>query len=683
MKHGTRFLSILISLTLVVTSLFVLPGGTVAAYAAGKGGYVSALKLSAGSATITIPSYQSRAKKSYKITVKTTGKQVSKAVTVKSSNKKVAAVKYNAKKKKLIVTAKKPGTAVIRVTTKAKNKKGKSITKKLKLKVVKGGSVPTHVQPASAVFYTVSFNSNGGSAVDAQSVQSGGLAALPATPVKDGSGFVGWYTDAELNNPFSFNTPVNGDITLYARWDDSFVRFESFYSNVTSMPAGDNKSAVFYATLSYKWALTKEPEVYNSAGQKIAVLNDRGINGDLKAGDGVYSSSCSLGAQAQGSRAYYAKYGSVSSNAAKIFFYTEITDEQYETAEKIIQDVSELDFNFDVRNYLSKNKNIIGYSDHGDMLIFRIKPGITCVWYNHGLDFSYILKSKPRVFTKGTPKFDSETTEVIVSSSGLTYNYVQQQLPSLKAGYRASGAKTDVCSVMPFHGTQLYNDDFRYAGEYIADVLGGTYTEYEDADADVDCFRQFDRYGVVMFDTHGDHYGFNNLSWTDAENNPYLLTDECFYSDDYGYLRDYSSAELESEGIVFNLFSTGDNYSFIRITLGSAFFDINYSGNSLDGAMFYLGSCSGMYNNSLAQSLINKGAELVFGFSNTVSCVYCNDILFEVMLNQLLLNHKNAEDAYNGARAVCGSKDFYYYSFLEYAELKMAGDKSYTLISAR
>ena len=68
--------------------------------------------------------------------------------------------------------------------------------------------------------YTVTFNSNGGSAVPSQSVASGGKAAQPADPTKDGFVFAGWYTDAALNNAYDFNRNVTAGITLYAKWTE-------------------------------------------------------------------------------------------------------------------------------------------------------------------------------------------------------------------------------------------------------------------------------------------------------------------------------------------------------------------------------------------------------------------------------------------------------------------------------
>lgn len=66
--------------------------------------------------------------------------------------------------------------------------------------------------------YTVTFNSNGGSAVASQSVMSGNLATRPTDPTKTNYVFVDWYSDEELTTIFSFGTAILNDTTLYAKW---------------------------------------------------------------------------------------------------------------------------------------------------------------------------------------------------------------------------------------------------------------------------------------------------------------------------------------------------------------------------------------------------------------------------------------------------------------------------------
>ncbi len=71
---------------------------------------------------------------------------------------------------------------------------------------------------AIPVYYTVIFNSNGGSLIEAKSVISGGTACAPMEPTKTGYEFVGWYSNVQLTEGYDFNNAVTSDITLYAKW---------------------------------------------------------------------------------------------------------------------------------------------------------------------------------------------------------------------------------------------------------------------------------------------------------------------------------------------------------------------------------------------------------------------------------------------------------------------------------
>ena len=79
-------------------------------------------------------------------------------------------------------------------------------------------------------YYTVTFNSQGGSVVSPiTGVKQGSTITLPANPTKAGFAFGGWCTDKEGKYLFSPTTPINSDLTLYAKWSEQFytVTFDS------------------------------------------------------------------------------------------------------------------------------------------------------------------------------------------------------------------------------------------------------------------------------------------------------------------------------------------------------------------------------------------------------------------------------------------------------------------------
>jgi len=66
--------------------------------------------------------------------------------------------------------------------------------------------------------YTISFNSNGGSAVSAITQDFATTVTEPTEPTLTEYTFEGWYEDVELTTAYTFSTMPAEDITLYAKW---------------------------------------------------------------------------------------------------------------------------------------------------------------------------------------------------------------------------------------------------------------------------------------------------------------------------------------------------------------------------------------------------------------------------------------------------------------------------------
>lgn len=73
--------------------------------------------------------------------------------------------------------------------------------------------------------YTVSFDTDGGSTVESQTVVTGNKATKPtSTPTKKGYNFVGWYTDNTYTTEFDFeNTIIIDNTTIYAKFEDASI----------------------------------------------------------------------------------------------------------------------------------------------------------------------------------------------------------------------------------------------------------------------------------------------------------------------------------------------------------------------------------------------------------------------------------------------------------------------------
>ncbi|MBM7871303.1 putative repeat protein (TIGR02543 family) [Clostridium pascui] len=110
--------------------------------------------------------------------------------------------------------------------------------------------------------YTVTFVPNGGTQVGNQSVKSGEKASLPEGVHREGYDFIGWYTDAALTSPFDFSSPINSDITLYAKWDIK----KGITVNITSLN-GDvtgNESSYSYGDTAQLTAVPNNGYIFES-----------------------------------------------------------------------------------------------------------------------------------------------------------------------------------------------------------------------------------------------------------------------------------------------------------------------------------------------------------------------------------------------------------------------------------
>lgn len=97
---------------------------------------------------------------------------------------------------------------------------------------------------AADKYYTVKFDTRGGSSVPSQKVKEGEYAKEPAKPTKDRWTFYKWYANpANKDDYFSFSdTPITSDITLHARWEAKI--FICVYDAVTEKAAANGGGRV-------------------------------------------------------------------------------------------------------------------------------------------------------------------------------------------------------------------------------------------------------------------------------------------------------------------------------------------------------------------------------------------------------------------------------------------------------
>lgn len=88
--------------------------------------------------------------------------------------------------------------------------------------------------------FTVTFDTDGGSTVAAQTVKEGEKATRPANPTKTDFEFDNWYTAKTGGEVFDFDKKVTGDVTVYARWTAVSAKTVTFKVNYVAADGLDD-----------------------------------------------------------------------------------------------------------------------------------------------------------------------------------------------------------------------------------------------------------------------------------------------------------------------------------------------------------------------------------------------------------------------------------------------------------
>jgi len=89
--------------------------------------------------------------------------------------------------------------------------------------------------------YTVTFNSNGGTSVESQTVSEGKQVDEPTVPTREGYTFEGWYLGLESDQKYDFKAEVTSNITLEAKWSKNVVDTEQEEDNNKETEDDDDK----------------------------------------------------------------------------------------------------------------------------------------------------------------------------------------------------------------------------------------------------------------------------------------------------------------------------------------------------------------------------------------------------------------------------------------------------------
>ena len=136
--------------------------------------------------------------------------------------------------------------------------------------------------------YTITFDSMGGSEVEAQKVPiDSAFITEPESPVRRGYTFAGWYSDEELTKLWSFaeDTAIT-DMTLYAKWTESPVKVNTempvyYLEQPFNMPGNINVT-VNEETFNTNVSWNQEDLAALLAAEEVGAYEVRGVLAELE-----------------------------------------------------------------------------------------------------------------------------------------------------------------------------------------------------------------------------------------------------------------------------------------------------------------------------------------------------------------------------------------------------------------
>lgn len=383
--------------------------------------------------------------------------------------------------------------------------------------------------------------------------------------------------------------------------------------------AGESKDVVFTAHIEANFK-PENLELYEN-DVVISKMYDDGTNGDKNPDDDVYTCTVTLSQSERCTLEYYAAYSEVLSKSVEISYYKELSSKELEKLSETLADIdasADLDTALDV---IKNSPDIESYevNEEDNSVTYTTIYGVSGYWS----------------ITDSTSKAAGSNSVPV--ENGI--NYTSATLNATKITSAPFMASPSVGVIRPYRGSQFRYDDFMDAGTLIADTLGGTVDVVDDGAANLDVFKNLGDYDITLIDSHGAY----------TYERPYICTGASLNREEV--LQDLVNG-FEGDYVSKRIIVVGGN----RLAIGPGFFDKYYDDNSLKGSLIYLGTCSGMRDNKLAQSLINKGATSVAGYTQTVEIDYCNETLFECFINSMLLSESTLSQGVESAVAVYGPR---------------------------
>lgn len=431
---------------------------------------------------------------------------------------------------------------------------------------------------------------------------------------------------------------------------DDTITLMNLSANLENILIGSNNDITF--TVQVEGYTGDLVELYCD-NRLIGQFNDDGNEGDYLPNDNIYT--CIISAEESVTEdtyiSYVAKANGVESNTLDIFYYNNLTEEEYNQYLDVRMKTIEIEDQY--RN----DEGYISYDNVNDIL-------------NSIEDYVKMLVSQGIVqdYEKGDTDF------YIKLNSGIGYVYTPEIYGVLNSGtdnkiITLEPVKTSAGVFLSTITTTIdkWYNDFEYQGSYSVPTCANmvtecndSYTYYtemwpnqgnddmlEDQEVTIESLKNLSDYSIVIWEGHG--------AYTEIIHSALCTSQQVsLFSEFEPY-----SLDIKLDRIIMTKGAWNTRLgSYYGIT--SKFIEKYYEGKN--NAIIYLGACQSGKDNVLANAFLSKGASAVYCYDETVSMEYEMIMRTLVFYGLTTKYHHGTEpyttaDALAYAQSICGTND--------------------------
>ena len=375
-----------------------------------------------------------------------------------------------------------------------------------------------------------------------------------------------------------------------------------FSADKYAVTGSKNQSVKFTAEIksSRNLGLSKV-KLADDSGNLVSYMHDDGKAGDDTANDGIYTAVCNLYNEKVCTINYHAEVNGKKSSSFPVKFNKEITDADFDTAYRIWDKLGNIENALAEKGFSPEEIADAAY----EWLIENESGNLATIKRENPKAFSFTLSTGIENYFE---HFENETS---------CENAEQIRDAVRSMSYIGTGS---IGVWSPYYG---YDSSFSYnyleRAKAMQEVAGyETVDSYYGSQANVESFKNFDKYGVIMIDSHGADYNGGGYICIPAPGN-------------------YDHQDVAEGHIVL---SGGTVY--LRGTFMKKYCD------TLPNSIIYIGICYGMAADNLYRPLLEHGAGFCCGYTDSVSFAF-DGIMMDEFCMQLVL-----ENAVTGTQNTAG-----------------------------